>query len=346
MSASSYFLSFFLLVFPLPLHSLSTTCQCLPTSKSENVNLPLLLKSIGLASILAAGAAGVLIPIVGRSISFLRPEHDLFFAIKSFAAGVILATALIHILPDAFDRLTSPCLPAHPWHGFPFAGFVAMVSAMATMMVDSFATGYYRRSHFRKARPVDDEDDVVCVGGDMEAERVAGGGTPAEDASMAEKIRHRVISQVLELGVVVHSVIIGVSLGTSGSAKTIKPLLGALSFHQFFEGVGLAGCIVQANFRARATVIMAIFFSMTAPFGIALGIAISSSYNPHSSTALIIEGVFDAASAGILIYMSLVDLLAADFTNPRMQDNINLQLGAHLALLLGSAFMAVLAKWA
>lgn len=51
--------------------------------------------------------------------------------------------------------------------------------------------------------------------------------------------------QVLELGIVVHSVIIGISLGASEDPDTIKPLLAALSFHQFFEGMGLGGCISQ-----------------------------------------------------------------------------------------------------
>ncbi|CAN1170740.1 hypothetical protein LINPERHAP2_LOCUS29163 [Linum perenne] len=27
------------------------------------------------------------------------------------------------------------------------------------------------------------------------------------------------------------------------STKTIKPLVAALTFHQFFEGLGLGGCI-------------------------------------------------------------------------------------------------------
>jgi hypothetical protein len=49
----------------------------------------------------------------------------------------------------------------------------------------------------------------------------------------------------LELGIVVHSIIIGISLGASGSPETIKPLMAALSFHQFFEGLGLGGCITQ-----------------------------------------------------------------------------------------------------
>jgi hypothetical protein len=51
--------------------------------------------------------------------------------------------------------------------------------------------------------------------------------------------------QVLELGIVVHSVIIGISLGASEEPGTIKPLVVALSFHQMFEGMGLGGCIVQ-----------------------------------------------------------------------------------------------------
>jgi zinc transporter 1/2/3 len=52
----------------------------------------------------------------------------------------------------------------------------------------------------------------------------------------------------LELGIVVHSVIIGISLGASKDPSTIKPLVVALSFHQMFEGMGLGGCIVQVPY--------------------------------------------------------------------------------------------------
>jgi len=51
--------------------------------------------------------------------------------------------------------------------------------------------------------------------------------------------------QVLELGIIVHSVIIGISLGASESPNTIRPLVAALTFHQFFEGMGLGSCISQ-----------------------------------------------------------------------------------------------------
>lgn len=50
---------------------------------------------------------------------------------------------------------------------------------------------------------------------------------------------------MLEVGIIVHSIIIGISLGASESPKTIRPLMAALIFHQFFEGMGLGSCITQ-----------------------------------------------------------------------------------------------------
>ena len=91
---------------------------------------------------------------------------------------------------------------------------------------------------------------------------------------------------------------------------------------------------------------MGLFFALTTPVGIGIGIGITNVYDENSPTALIVEGIFNAASAGILIYMALVDLLAADFMNPRMQKSGSLRLGANLSLLLGAGCMSLLAKWA
>ncbi|KAL0311877.1 UNVERIFIED_CONTAM: Zinc transporter 4, chloroplastic [Sesamum radiatum] len=151
---------------------------------------------------------------------------------------------------------------------------------------------------------------------------------------------------VLELGIVSHSVIIGLSLGVSHSPCTIRPLIGALSFHQFFEGFALGGCISQAQFRSLHSTLMACFFALTTPIGISVGIGVSSIYNADSPRALIIEGIFDSISAGILVYMALVDLIAADFLSKRMSCNLRLQVVSYFALFLGAALMSSLAVWA
>jgi len=77
---------------------------------------------------------------------------------------------------------------------------------------------------------------------------------------------------------------------------------------------------------------------------IGIGIGITNIYDENSPTALIVEGVFNATSSGILIYMALVDLLAADFMNPRMQQSSRLRLGANVSLILGVGLMSLIAK--
>ncbi|KAK4253552.1 hypothetical protein QN277_010211 [Acacia crassicarpa] len=333
----------------------------------QNSTQILKLKVISIASILVAGALGVCLPLLSRKLPFLNPQSGIFFMVKAFAAGVILATGFVHILPDAFDTLSSPCLNHHgPWSKFPFAGLIAMLASVATLMTDSIATGYYKKQHLKNnsTKQVSAEGDEE-LGGGRKDEHVGkvhmhthathghahGPAVDVDDeqiitSSSAEVIRQRIISQVLELGIVVHSVIIGISLGAAQSIETIKPLLVALSFHQFFEGMGLGGCICQAKFKSRSKAIMAILFSLTTPMGIAIGVGISGVYRENSPRALIVEGIFNSASAGILIYMALVDLLAADFMNPKLQSNFNIQLAAHLSLLLGTASMSLLAIWA
>lgn len=142
-----------LLVLTLFLHfpfSVSATCTCEAEEDEEaapNKTEALKYKFIAIATILISGAIGICIPILGQTIPALHPDRNIFFIVKSFAAGIILATGFIHILPDAFNDLTSPCLNENPWGNFPFTGFISMMSAMLTLMADSVATGYYRRSH-------------------------------------------------------------------------------------------------------------------------------------------------------------------------------------------------------
>ncbi|XP_068342816.1 zinc transporter 8-like [Pyrus communis] len=340
--------AFFCLLFILPtLVFGECTCEKGEGDGDRNKTEALKYKIGAIASILVAGALGVGIPILGKTIPDLHPDRNIFFIIKAFAAGVILATGFIHVLPDAFESLTDPALKENPWRKFSFTGFVAMMAAIGTLMVDSCATSYYSRSHFKNNIDGDEERAQEHEGHDVHTHTTHGHANGAVDTSPStELLRHRVISQVLELGIVVHSVIIGISLGASESPKTIKPLVAALSFHQFFEGMGLGGCITQSKFKNRAVAIMSLFFSLTTPVGIVIGIGISKFYDGSSPTVLIMEGVFNAASAGILIYMSLVDLLAADFMKPKMQSNGKLQAGAYISLLLGAGCMSLLAKWA
>ncbi|CAN6457095.1 unnamed protein product [Victoria cruziana] len=367
-----------------------TECRDKPTA--------LRLKSVAIFLILLAGAAGVALPLLGRKRRVIPTEGNLFVAAKAFAAGVILATGFVHMLPDAEDALTDPCLPAVPWSKFPFSSFVAMAASLATLVVDFIGTQYYERKHAAQedagsgsstVAPLLAEEAGIVVDeaaakaeGDVFGEgrgmhivgmhahaaahrhshphghhscedqthshmhKLVGHAHTHDHGEADSHVRHIVVSQVLELGIVSHSVIIGLSLGVSQSPCTIRPLIAALSFHQFFEGFALGGCISQAQFNTLSATIMACFFAITTPAGISAGIGLSSFYNPNSPKALVVEGILDSVSAGILIYMALVDLIAADFLSKKMSCNARLQILSYFTLFLGASLMSVLAIWA
>ena len=49
---------------------------------------------------------------------------------------------------------------------------------------------------------------------------------------------------------------------------------------------------------------MVFFFSVTTPFGIVLGLALSNVYRENSRSSLITVGLLNASSSGLLIYMA------------------------------------------
>ncbi|KAL6005943.1 hypothetical protein ACLOJK_039988 [Asimina triloba] len=283
--------------------------------RNEAAALPLKLGAIGV--ILIAGVLGVAVPLVGKKRRFLTTDGNLFVVAKAFAAGVILATGFVHMLPDGAEALTDRCLPRWPWAKFPFAEFVAMLASLGTLFVEFVGTQFYERKHADDQRREREEADArepsrervqsvesgivpaanwnegskvfgdegagregmhivgmhahaaahrhshpqgrhSCEGhfrkpGHVGHAHVATWGAAEDEEGPSSHVRHVVLSQnvygwfwkVLELGIVSHSVIIGLSLGVSQSPCTIRPLIGALAFHQFFEGFALGGCISQ-----------------------------------------------------------------------------------------------------
>ncbi|XP_047315770.1 fe(2+) transport protein 1-like [Impatiens glandulifera] len=311
-----------------------------------NKSKALPLKVIAIAAILVTSMIGVSLPLVTRSVPALSPDRSLFVIVKAFASGIILATGFMHVLPDSFDMLSSQCLPDKPWHKFPFTGFVAMLSSIVTLMVDSVATSLYSKKNVAVIE-VDVEDREMDVAVSTGGGHVHGHHHGPKDLGEASKLmRYKVVAMVLELGIIVHSVVIGLSMGASNNVCTLKPLVAALCFHQMFEGMGLGGCILQADYTFLKKTIMVFFFSVTTPFGIALGIGLSKTYRENSPSALITVGLLNASSAGLLIYMALVDLLSADFMGPKLQGSLRLQMKSYVAVLLGAGLMSLMAKWA
>jgi zinc transporter 1/2/3 len=126
---------------------------------------------------------------------------------------------------------------------------------------------------------------------------------------------------ILEFGIIFHSVFIGLTLAVAGDE--FVPLYIVLCFHQTFEGLGLGTRLATAPWPASKSATpywLALGFGLSTPTAIAVGLGIRHLYPPGSQTTLIVNGIFDSISAGILIYTGIVELMAHEFMfSPKMK---------------------------
>ncbi|PQE05551.1 putative ZRT2-Zinc transporter II protein [Rutstroemia sp. NJR-2017a BBW] len=154
---------------------------------------------------------------------------------------------------------------------------------------------------------------------------------------------------ILEFGVIFHSIFIGLTLAVTGSEFNVLYIV--LVFHQTFEGLGLGSRLATAQWpKSKRWLPWALgsAYGITTPIAIAIGLGVRTTFTPGSQKTMIINGVFDAISAGILIYTGLVELMAHEFMfNPEMRKaSIKMMLFAFGCMCLGAGLMALLGKWA
>ena len=194
--------------------------------------------------------------------------------------------------------------------------------------------------------PINNQNAKYASDGPATLEKMGSDATSiAEERSFKQQIAAFLI---LEFGVIFHSVIIGLNLGTAGNEfATLYPVL---VFHQSFEGLGIGARLSAIPIPRRLSWLpwaLCAGYGLTTPVAIAIGLGLRTTYNGGSYTANVVSGVLDAVSAGILIYTGLVELLARDFLfNPeRTRDNKRLTFMI-FCVFLGAALMALLGKWA
>ncbi|KAG5388085.1 hypothetical protein IGI04_029626 [Brassica rapa subsp. trilocularis] len=146
--------------------------------------------------------------------------------------SICLIAPFLHILPDAIESLTSSCLGDEPaWGDFPMVGVVSM-SAMILTMIESFASSYMKRLKsiaFENKEEENKKGDLIHVHNQRQHDH--------------NNIRRKLLTHVLESGIVIHLIIVGIALGASSSVSTIKPFIGAITIRQLLEGVRLGRCI-------------------------------------------------------------------------------------------------------
>ncbi|PGH10079.1 hypothetical protein GX51_00346 [Blastomyces parvus] len=157
---------------------------------------------------------------------------------------------------------------------------------------------------------------------------------------------------LLEAGILFHSVFIGMALSVA-TGTSFLVLLVAISFHQTFEGFALGSRIaslIPALFPASSPKpwLMAFAYGATTPIGQAIGLGLHNLYDPASTAGLLMVGMTNAFSSGLLLFAGLVELLAEDFLSDRSYETLRgkSRIEACIAAAAGALLMALVGAFA
>ncbi|TKA68639.1 hypothetical protein B0A49_05310 [Cryomyces minteri] len=155
---------------------------------------------------------------------------------------------------------------------------------------------------------------------------------------------------LLEASILFHSVFIGMALSVATGTSFIV-LLVAISFHQTFEGLALGSRIAAITAFGPGSPkpwLMALAYGTTTPAGQAIGLLVHNLYDPYSQTGLLMVGIMNAISSGLLLFAGLVELLAEDFLSDQSYEILtgSRRLEACGAVVGGSMLMALVGAWA
>ena len=319
--------------------------------------------------ILIGSAFGGIFPVYANRHKGLRVPAWTFFVAKYFGSGVIVATAFIHLLAPAQDALTSPCLSG-PITDYDWVEGIALMTIFCLFFVELMVMRFARFEahshddddhHVEKGRKrSDDSPDSSqprpSMGTHARGEDHLGhqrnhiDNDDTDDHVSAEDYAAQMTAIfILEFGIIFHSIFIGLTLAVAGSE--FDTLFIVLVFHQTFEGLGLGSRLAVTPWpssKKMTPYILAGLYALSTPIAIAVGLGVRKMYPPESNTTLIVNGVFDSISAGILIYTGLVELMAHEFmfSNVMRKAPMKTVLSAFGLMCLGAALMALLGKWA
>ncbi|KAI9734792.1 MAG: hypothetical protein M1818_006779 [Claussenomyces sp. TS43310] len=177
------------------------------------------------------------------------------------------------------------------------------------------------------------------------------GTQAATSLAVAQEERKKLMLQclMLEAGILFHSVFIGMAISVATGTPFIVFLI-AIAFHQSFEGLALGSRIANINFPKSSPRpwIMVLAYGTTTPIGQAIGLVVHKMYDPLSETGLLMVGIMNAISSGLLLFAGLVQLLAEDFLTDKSYEVLNgkSRVQAFIAVLSGASLMALVGAWA
>ncbi|KIV89721.1 hypothetical protein PV10_07101 [Exophiala mesophila] len=325
--------------------------------------------------ILVTSAIGVFAPMLLSKLPFRRINQSAFTVVKQFGTGVILSTALVHLYTHAQLMFANQCLGRLRYEGTTSAIVMAgiILAFLFEYVGHRIVIARVHRASQGDVPPIeasssstsDTSKGEINQEGKDGKDASASASAPAYQANNLTNLGHShgnpldpanphstMSVMVMEAGILFHSILIGLTLVVAGDSF-YKTLLVVIVFHQFFEGLSLGAriAVLPAKFARfwPTKFFMATAFALITPIGMAIGLGVINSFNGNDPKTIVTIGTLDSLSAGILLWVGLVDMLARDWIldhGEMVEASIGQTLLGGVSLFAGMILMSVLGKWA
>ena len=268
------------------------------------------LKIIFSLAVFFTGAFGTLFPWVRKQES----SGDRFMIWgDTLAGGALFGAGLLHLLSGSVEGFRS----LSPGLSYPLVFLLAGIGFLLILLIEAVLV----------ADPDPNDSPLHCGTGGAGHE--IGAGPPSEKRHPYTFILFMVLS--------VHSIILGLALGTQTSFTSALAVFIAILAHKAMAGFALGVSYRRVNSPLRKTVPVAALFAGMTPLGILTGTAVNAMILPGSR--LWFEVIFNSIGAGTFIYIATLDIIRTEFELPG--DNWQ----KWLLATSGFGVMSVLAIW-
>ncbi|KAJ9458594.1 Zinc transporter 7 [Diplonema papillatum] len=257
------------------------------------------LKAAVAAVLFALGFAGAVLPGKWKRLADSRTALGRG---DGFASGVFIALAVIHLLPEAHEKLDK---------GYRVCEVITILGYTAMLFIEKVFAPQASTSEERSQLIPMSVQRLQEVHGDM-----LSGDTDSDEefspdarqfsfAGAAGASRKAALATILACVLSVHSVLEGVSVGIED--KDVVLLASGISFHKFITGVALGSSLAAGEMRHM--VAAALIFAVSTPFGILLG-CVADEFLPA-----VADGIIMSLSAGTFFYIGASELVPRIFAN-------------------------------
>ena len=288
---------------------------------------------VGTILIAIFGLVGCTIPLMATLLARRQPKIMRYLsfvqlALTALGAGVVISTALLHILPEGAEMVIEGGLGGEAEEDAHEEAANATARHFNSMeSAHRYPHGHPRRhaSAAPKHRVFAAQDNET----DHEEEEHSHGDEPypyghmfaliglvvtfvvdGEIHKMADTHQEATMkAHITEVGVAIHSILIGVAYGTMTSVGSANTLTIALMLHQLCEGFAMGPMIYKGARNAIHAGVMVAIFTLATPIGIGIGALAHAYGNPESKSSNLAQGIIECFAAGMLLYVGAVEFL-------------------------------------